>query len=100
MLQILDSIPQALADKYDQNLYTAIFQFAFSTFARIDELVCSSSEKVTDVIQLSDVLFAKENGVVARATVCFKKYKQNSAGLPKYITFLMGIAVNLQFRPY
>lgn len=90
LIQILDSIPQALTDKYDQKLYAAIFLFAFSTFARIRELVCSSSEKVTDVIQLSDVFFAKENGVVARATVCFKKYKHNSACLPKYITFSHG----------
>lgn len=90
LIQILDSISQALTDKYDQKLYTAIFQFAFSTFARIGELVCSSSEKVTDVIQLSDVFFVKENGVVARATVCFTKYKHNSAGLPKYITFSHG----------
>lgn len=72
MIQILDSIPQALTDKYDQKLHAAIFLFAFSTFARIGELVCSSSEKVTDVIQLYDVFFAKENGAVIRATVCFK----------------------------
>lgn len=87
MIQILDSIPQALTDQCDQKLYAAIFLFAFSNFARIWELVCSSSEKGTDVIQLSDVFFAKENGAVIRATVCFKKYKHNSAGLPKYITF-------------
>lgn len=90
LIQILDSIPQALTDQYDQKLYAAIFLFAFSTFACIGELVCSSSEKVTDVIQLSDVFFAKENGAVIRATVCFKKYKHNSAGLPKYITFSHG----------
>lgn len=87
LIQILDSIPQALTDQYDQKLYAAIFLFAFSTFACIGVLVYSLSEKVTDVIQLSDVFFSKENGVVIRATVCFKKYKHNSVGLPKYITF-------------
>lgn len=90
MIQILDSIPRALTDKYDQNLYADIFLFAFSTFSRIGELVCLSFEKVTDVIQLSNVFFAKENGALIRATVCFKKYKYDSAGLPKYITFSHG----------
>lgn len=85
LIQILDSIPQALTDKYYQKLYAAIFLFAFSTFARIGELVCSSSEKVTDVIQLSDVFFAKENGAVIRATVCFKIYKHNSTGPSKIL---------------
>lgn len=87
MIHILDSIPRALTDQYDKKLYAAIFLCAFSTFAGIGDLVCSSSENVDDVIQLSDVFFAKEKCAIIRATVCFKKYKHNSAGLPKYITF-------------
>lgn len=47
-------------------------------------------KKVSDVIQLSDVFFAKEKSAVIRATVCIKKCIHNSAGLPKYITFSHG----------
>lgn len=47
-IQILDSIPQSLTKKYRWKLYAVIFLFACSILARIGELVCSSSEKVTE----------------------------------------------------
>ncbi|XP_078340123.1 integrase/recombinase xerD homolog isoform X3 [Crassostrea virginica] len=87
--QIIDSVPQVTADEYDHKLYIAIFLFAFSAFARIGELICTPSQ-TAEVIQLSDVSFTNQDGLVAKATVCFRKFKHNSAGPPKYITFSHG----------
>jgi hypothetical protein len=87
--RIIDCVPQAIANHYDQKLYKAFFLFTFSAFARIGELVCSSSN-IQEVIQLSDVMFTKERGYVTKATVCFKRFKHNSAGPPKYETFSHG----------
>ena len=85
---INDSVPPT-ADDYDRKLCIAIIIFAFSAFARIGKLVCTPSQ-TTEVIELSDVSFTKQDGIVAKATVCFRKFKHSSAGPPKYINFSHG----------
>ncbi|XP_062570270.1 uncharacterized protein LOC134232331 [Saccostrea cucullata] len=88
--RLLDVIPDVINDKYTQSLFKALFLFAFSSFARIGELICAAPEKASDVVQLADVTLSSVKGKITAINVCFKKFKHNSNGVPKVISFAHG----------
>ncbi|XP_062590567.1 uncharacterized protein LOC134252145 isoform X2 [Saccostrea cucullata] len=86
---LLSGIPQVVHEEYNRKMFQALFLFAFSAFARIGELI-GSDKHLDDVIQLSDVSFISLGGKFDQVNVCFRKFKHNSSGQPKYISFTHG----------
>ncbi|XP_055998375.1 uncharacterized protein LOC125674321 isoform X2 [Ostrea edulis] len=86
---LLSCIPQVIHEEYKRKMFRAMFLFAFYAFARIGEIV-SSDGHTDDVIQLSDVTFTRGAEKFNQVNVCFRKFKHNSSGQPKYISFSHG----------
>ncbi|XP_061187281.1 uncharacterized protein LOC133195456 isoform X3 [Saccostrea echinata] len=87
--QLVSCLPQVVSEENNQKMFRALFLFAFSAFARIGELVGSEGH-YEEVIQLSDVTFTCKAGKAYQVNVCFKTFKHNSSGVPKFISFSHG----------
>ena len=72
--------------EYDRYLYTAMFLFAFNTFARIGELTASLNTPV----QLDDIEF-QGKGLSQSVIVTFRNFKHNLTGRPHTIRFQAGL---------
>lgn len=75
--KMLLAIPVILNSYYEQCMFKAIFLFAFSTFARIGELVSVRDIPQEHTLQLSDVSLTSVQGEIKEAVVSFRKFKHN-----------------------
>ena len=83
--RLVESLEHTTEGPYDRHLYTAMFLFAFNTFARIGELTSSPNNPV----QLQDIAFhgvRPDQSVV----VTFRNFKHNITGRPHSIIFEAG----------
>ncbi|XP_062604210.1 uncharacterized protein LOC134266009 isoform X2 [Saccostrea cucullata] len=87
--KLVSCLPQVVMEENNQKMFRALFLFAFSAFARIGELVGSEGH-YDEVIQISDVTFTCKAGKPSQVNVCFKTFKHNSSGIPKFISFSHG----------
>lgn len=84
---MLTALPSLIISPYEQCLFKAMFLFAFSTFARIGELVAVKNIPLDHIVQLSDVSLSSVHGEVKEVTVSFRKFKHNIKEGAKTITF-------------
>lgn len=86
---ILDRLVESLSftteSKYEQALFTAMFLFAFTAFARIGEITVSRNP----VLQRTDLVIEGE-GQQQTATVTFRTFKHNLTGRPHFISITAG----------
>lgn len=75
--KMLLAIPVFLNSYYEQCIIKAMFLFAFSTFARIGELVAVRDIPQEHILQLSDVSLTSVQGEIKEAVVSFRKFKHN-----------------------
>ena len=82
--RLVESLVHTTEGEYDRYLYTAMFLFAFNTFARIGELTSS-----LNALQLHDIEF-QGRGFGQSVTVTFRNFKHNLTGRPHSISFQAG----------
>lgn len=87
---LIDVIPQVLSTNYEQLLFKAIFLFAFSAFARIGELVLTTTQPNENILLVDDVKFSITNKTAQEVIVCFRNFKHNVKGQSKTISFSHG----------
>lgn len=75
--KMLLAIPVILNSYYEQCMFKAMFLFAFSTFARIGELVSVRDIPQEHTLQLSDVSLTSVQGEINEAVVSIRKFKHN-----------------------
>lgn len=85
--KMLIALPTLSISSYEQCLFKALFLFAFSTFARIGELVSVKHIPQDHIVQLSDVSLSVVQGVVKEVTVSFRNFKHSIKEGAKMIPF-------------
>lgn len=68
-------------------MFKAMFLFAFSTFARIGELVAVRDIPQEHILQLNDVSLTSVQGEIKEAVVSFRKFKHNIKEGAKVVRF-------------
>ena len=64
--------------------------FAFSAFARIEELVSTKDHKEVQVLQLDDISFTYNSEGVHQVHVSYRFFKHHYSGPPKVVSFSHG----------
>lgn len=84
---MLLAIPVILNSYYEQRMFKAMLLFAFSTFARIGELVAMRDIPQEHILQLSDVSLTSVQGEIKEAVVSFNKFKHSIKEGAKVVRF-------------
>ena len=88
--KLIGCIPLIITSTYEQKLFTAVFLFAFSAFARVGELVWTNNAVSDHILCLSDLSFSCVNGKIQKVLVCFRKYKHSNGQQSKIVSVSHG----------
>lgn len=85
--KMLLALPVILNSCYEQCMFKAMYLFAFSTFARIGELVAVRDVPQENILQLNDVSLTYVQDEAKEVVVSFRKFKHNTKEGAKTIRF-------------
>lgn len=97
---MLLAIPVILNSNYEQCMFKAMFLFAFSTFARIGELVAVRDIPQEHILQLSDVSLTSVQGEIKEAVVSFRKFKHNIKEITNVLISVSWIVPNIRVTAF
>ena len=82
LYELVRSLAHTSPSAYQRSLYGAMFLIAFYGFFRLGELACKAKKRSTEVVQLDQVTFLKQNSLVTAVKVVITKFKHNTSNRP------------------